>query len=119
MPKKILVVDDDETVRNILADFLSSQGLQVFQAGNGLRGLDVAEKEKPDIVLLDLIMPHITGIETLKRIKAKFPEMVVVILSGNQEEGTARDAVKLGAYDYLSKPVSLDRLGGLMEQILG
>lgn len=110
MAKKILIVDDDENIQMILEDFLSGRGLHVFKALNGKEALDLVDAEAPDLVLLDMILPGMTGLEVLKGIKKKRPETVVIMLSGFQEENAAKEALAHGAYDYLTKPVSLERL---------
>lgn len=110
MKNKILIIDDDANARKLVGEYLKDKGFSVRQAGDGMKGLDLIKEDRPDLILLDMIMPRLNGIETLKKINELYPNILVVILSGNEELGTARQAVRLGAYSYLTKPVNLDIL---------
>ena len=102
--KKILVIDDEPDVGEVMKDFLNSQGYSADSTTRAVQGLEWVEKEKPDVVLLDVMMPEIDGIECLKRIRQISPETVVIIISGLQEEKIAKQAIQYGAYDYVTKP---------------
>jgi len=102
--EKILIVDDDPQIRMLLKDRLQANGYNVFQAENGVQGLELAEKENPDLVLLDLQMPEMDGMEVLSRLNKKFPEITVVIMTAYGTIERAVEAMKLGAYDFLPKP---------------
>jgi DNA-binding response OmpR family regulator len=105
--KKILVVDDEDDVRLFLQDFLSEREFQVFSAGSGEEALEWMDKEQPDIVLLDLMMPGIDGIECLERIKQKYPKTNVIMITALNDENRISRAKKLGVCNYILKPFSL------------
>jgi len=102
--EKILIVDDDAQIRMLLRDRLQANGYNIFQAENGIKGLELIEKEIPDLVLLDLQMHEMDGIEVLSRLGKKFPEITVVIMTAYGTIERAVEAMKLGAYDFLPKP---------------
>jgi len=108
--KTILVVDDEESICRSLAGILSDEGYRVLTVGSGEEALKVIEEELPDLVLLDIWLPGIDGIETLKVIKRDYPQMQVVIMSGHGTIETAVKATKLGAFDFLEKPLSLEKM---------
>ncbi|MBP9020927.1 MAG: sigma-54-dependent Fis family transcriptional regulator [Syntrophobacterales bacterium] len=110
MYKTILVVDDEESICRSLAGILSDEGYRVLTVGSGEEALKVIEEELPDLVLLDIWLPGIDGIETLKVIKRDYPQMQVVIMSGHGTIETAVKATKLGAFDFLEKPLSLEKM---------
>ena len=105
--KKILVVDDDEKVRNLLVRFLSGLGYQLQSAADGDAALAQLEKERPDTLLLDLVMPGASGLEVLRGARQLYPDLPVIILSGQADEELARQALKAGAYDFFLKPFDL------------
>ena len=82
--EKILVVDDDPQIRTLLKDRLEAHDYRVYQAENGIHGLEIAEIENPDLILLDLQMPEMDGMEMLERLKVEFPDIMVVVLSTRQ-----------------------------------
>lgn len=108
--KKILVVDDEPEICWIVKKVLAEAGFEVELAFDGERGLDMVEKGAPNLVLLDLRLPGIDGLETLKRIKAQHTHLPVIILSAFDNVGAAVRAMKLGAYDYISKPLNVDEM---------
>lgn len=112
---KIVVVDDDDDVRRVLCRFLALEGYAVFPAADGAAGLAAVEKENPDIVMLDISMPGMTGVEVLKELARYRPEIGVVMITGNEDEEMARACLKLGAFDYLAKPVNLGALGTMLK----
>lgn len=103
--RKILTVDDDEFVREILAAYLEDSGYEVLQAENGLLGLETFRREKPDLVMLDLRMPEMDGLEVLGYITKESPDTPVILVSGMGTIGDAIKALKLGAWDYIAKPI--------------
>lgn len=107
---KILVVDDEDIVRTSCNRALTPEGYEVKMARNGSDGIRMIGEEKFDIVLTDLKMPDMDGIEVLKRIKQEWPEIEVIIITGYQTVDTAVKAIKLGAYDYIEKPFTPDAL---------
>jgi len=103
--RKILTVDDDEFVREILAAYLEDSGYVVLQADNGRTGLEVFRSETPDLVMLDLRMPEMDGLEVLGKITKESPDTPVILVSGMGTIGDAIKALKLGAWDYIAKPI--------------
>jgi len=110
MEKKILVVDDEESVVKSISGVLEDEGFGVIKAKSGEEALVILRDEEPPVTLLDIWMPGIDGIEVLKRIKLMAPECQVIMLSGHATISTAMAAVKLGAFDFIEKPLSLDVL---------
>lgn len=106
----ILVVDDEATILQSLSGILSDEGFEVLTASNGYEALKVIEKEAPDLVLLDIWMPGMDGIETLREIKRNHPSLQVVIISGHGTIETAVKATKFGAYDFIEKPLSIEKV---------
>jgi two-component system, NtrC family, response regulator AtoC len=106
---KILVVDDEEDIRNILGDRLQMYGYEVVTAADGLEALEKVQEEEPDLVLLDIMMPHLDGLEVLDRIKRDHPEMLVMMITAFSNVERATEAIlDLGAYDYIEKPFTPD-----------
>ena len=110
MAKTILVVDDEESIIQSLYGILTDEGFEVITAKRGLEALDKIETEMPDMVLLDIWMPDLDGIETLIKIKDSYPHLQVLMMSGHGTIETAVKATKLGAYDFIEKPLSLEKL---------
>jgi two-component system, NtrC family, nitrogen regulation response regulator NtrX len=106
----VLIVDDEITIIESLEGILSDDGFEVMHAFNGYEALQKIEAESPDIVLLDIWMPGMDGIETLKEIKKGFPNIPVVMITGHGSIESAVDATKSGAYDFLEKPLSIDKV---------
>lgn len=107
---RILVVDDEPEVGNMLTKFLSKKGHDVYTALNGEEALEVVKKERPHIVLLDIIMPKMDGIECLKQIRELDKEVGVIMITAVKQEDVGKHAMKLGAFDYITKPLSLKYL---------
>jgi UDP-3-O-acyl N-acetylglucosamine deacetylase len=110
MEKKVLIVDDEERVVQSIAGVLEDEGFRVATARSGEEAIGVFQQEEPDITLLDIWMPGMDGIEVLKRLKWIAPDCLVVMISGHATISTAMTAVKLGAFDFIEKPLSLDVL---------
>jgi len=106
----ILIVDDEPSIVQSLKGILSDEGFAVLSASNGYEALKTIEQESPDLVLLDVWMPGIDGIETLKEIKKNNQHIQVVIITGHGTIDTAVQATKLGAYDFIEKPLSIDKV---------
>jgi len=106
----VLIVDDEATIIESLEGILSDDGFEVMHAYNGYEALKKIEAESPDIVLLDIWMPGMDGIETLKEIKKIAPNLPVVMITGHGTIESAVDATKSGAYDFLEKPLSIDKV---------
>ena len=107
---KILVVDDDEVVRLSHLRSLAGARYNVEAVWNGTEALQAMEQEPFDVILLDLRMPGMDGIAVLKAIKERWPESEVVVITGYPSLETVREALRLGAHDYLAKPVGPDEL---------
>ena len=107
---KILVVDDEDIVRTSCSRTLVPEGYDVRLAKNGVEGLQMAAEERFDLVLTDLKMPDMDGIDVLRNIKEKWPETHVIIVTGYQTVDTAVKAIKLGASNYIEKPFTPDAL---------
>jgi len=106
----VLVVDDDEHVRDLLMSFLQEQGHDAHGAENGARGLILARSLRPRVVLLDIVMPGMSGIATLKELRRQMPETDVIMISGNSDHDTALKALEMGAVDFVEKPFDMDYL---------
>ena len=107
---KILVIDDERSIRNTLKDILGFEGYSVEVAENGPTGLELVKNSEFDIILCDIKMPEMDGIEVLERILELKPETTVVMISGHGNIDTAVEAIKKGAYDFIVKPLDLNRL---------
>jgi len=107
---KILVVDDDEAMGDVLSDILSTEGYAVQWVGNGSDAVKYIKEDSFDVVLLDLLLPGINGLEILKQILSIKPSIVVVMMSGHGTIKTAVEATRLGAYEWLEKPLEKDRV---------
>ena len=107
---QILVVDDEEAVRNILSRFFAKKEYKVLTADTSERAIAILEKEKVDAVLLDIHLPGLNGLDTLRKIRASWPDIPVVMISGQQDEDVAKAALEEGAFDYVVKPLDFDYL---------
>ena len=103
----VLVADDNTQIRKLLVRFLSSLGYTVIEAGDGLAAIALARERTPDVVLLDLVMPGKTGLEVLKELVPGMPGTGFIIVTGNEDEETAASCLRSGAFDYITKPLSL------------
>ncbi|MCG6880121.1 MAG: sigma-54 dependent transcriptional regulator [Deltaproteobacteria bacterium] len=110
MSKTILVVDDETSILQSLEGILSDEGFEVATAESGLEALKKVEETMPDLILLDIWMSGMDGIETLEKIKDLYPRLQVIMMSGHGNIETAVKATKVGAYDYIEKPLSLEKL---------
>jgi DNA-binding NtrC family response regulator len=106
----ILIVDDEDDFRITLVKRLQKRNLNVFGAENGLKALDLMNKLIFDVVVLDVKMPGMDGIETLQEIKKKSPLVEVILLTGHASIESGIEGMKLGAFDYVMKPVNIDDL---------
>ena len=107
---KILVVDDEIEACNALKEFLDVKGYEVYTAQDGKIALDRVRELRPQLVLLDMIMPGMHGIEVLQEIKKIDPKIGVIMVTVVTDEAQAKKAIQLGAYDYITKPVDLNYL---------
>jgi UDP-3-O-acyl N-acetylglucosamine deacetylase len=118
-PETILVVDDEDKVRESVREVLGDEGYRVVDTGDGTRVLELIAQEKPALVLLDIWMPQIDGIDLLKQIKSSEPAINVVMISGHGNIHTAVTATKFGAFDFIEKPLSLEALLLTVQRALG
>jgi len=115
---KILVIEDDDTVRDVLHSFLVSRKFDVSLAENGETGLDMARAEKFDLILTDLVMPGITGMDVLKEVTTAATSVPVIVMTAFGTVQTAVEAMRNGAFDYVTKPFNLDELMIVLEKAL-
>lgn len=107
---KVLVVDDEKDVCDLLKEFLDFKGYDTYTSSDGGTALKMVEKIRPDVLLLDIVMPGMTGIEVLKEIRKRDSSMAVVMATAVADEEIAKRALELGAYDYVIKPFDLNYL---------
>jgi len=115
---RILVIDDDESMRDSCRQALARKASRVEVAEDGLSGLEILEKEAFDLVILDLKMPGLSGMEVLSRIKQEYPEVVVVVITGYATVESAVEAMRHGAYDFLPKPFTPESLRAIVGRAL-
>ncbi len=118
MKFNVLVVDDEKNIREGLKKALELDGYNVYLAADGLEGLKLIENEEIDLVITDLRMPEMSGEELLRRVVESYPTVQVIILTGHGTIETAVQAMRDGAFDFLTKPVNLDRLSLLVKRAL-
>jgi two-component system NtrC family sensor kinase len=109
-PTRILLVDDEESFRLPLSKRLAKRGFVVEQAADGHQCLALLAEKRVDVVVLDVKMPGMTGIEVLQKIKARHPQIEVILLTGHATTASGVEGIKSGAFDYLTKPIELDQL---------
>jgi two-component system nitrogen regulation response regulator NtrX len=105
----VLIIDDEPGIRDVLSDVLNDEGYTVIAAEDGPAGLGHLASRAVDLVFLDVWLPNLGGIDVLRRIRGEFPDVAVVMISGHANIKLAVEAVKIGAFDFLEKPLSLDR----------
>ena len=121
-PPKVLIVDDNDLMRTLLRGILRSEDCQVIgEAKNGTAALDSIGKDKPDIIFMDVMMPEMDGLEALQNIKRKYPEIVVVMITGNPSKENVKESIQGGASGFIIKPFNsakvLDTLNRVMQDI--
>ena len=107
---RILVIDDERSIRNTLKDILEYEKYEVDQAEDGNKGIELIRSAEYDVVLCDIKMPGLDGIEVLERVVVLTPDTPVVMISGHGNIDTAVESIKKGAFDYIEKPLDLNRL---------
>jgi len=118
MGPRIMVVDDEEKVRRYLSGLLKNRGYEVETAEDGIAALEKLNQTDFDLVLLDVLMPGPDGIEVLKEIKRLKPITEVIMLTGNASVSTGVEGIRLGAFDYLLKPLDLNALSECLKEAL-
>ena len=115
--KRILIVDDEENTRIGLTKLLAQEGFEVESAANGSEALDYLEREKVNLVISDINMPEMNGLVFLRELSRKFPSTSVIMITAYGGVESYLEAMNLGAYEYLHKPVKLDELRSIMKKI--
>ena len=102
---KIIIVDDNDLIRTLLRGILRAEDCEIIgEARNGTLALELIEKSKPDIVLLDVLMPEMDGLETLQNIKQQYPEIIVVMITGSPSKDNVKESIDGGASGFIVKP---------------
>ena len=117
--KKILVIDDEAIVRSSCERTLKPEGYDIKSVSSGKEGVELLEKESFSLVLLDLKMPDMDGVEVLNKIKATWPETKVVMITGYSTVDTAVQALRLGAFNFVEKPFTPDMLISAVKEVFG
>ncbi len=115
---KILVIDDEEDLCFLFKKILGSEGYAVLIAHNGYDGIKINKKHNPDIIILDLKMPKMGGIETLRRIRKKDTIVTVIILTGYGDAETVREAADLDVYEYIAKPFNNEMIINIVKEAI-
>ncbi|WP_026677249.1 response regulator [Fictibacillus gelatini] len=110
MGEKILIVDDQYGIRVLLNEIFQKEGYETYQAGNGVQALAIVEEETPDLVILDMKIPGMDGLEILRRIKKLNEEIQVIIMTAYGELDMIHEAMKLGAITHFAKPFDIDEI---------
>ncbi|WP_316273976.1 sporulation initiation phosphotransferase Spo0F [Bacillus halotolerans] len=118
MNEKILIVDDQYGIRILLNEVFNKEGYQTFQAANGLQALDIVTKERPDLVLLDMKIPGMDGIEILKRMKVIDENIRVIIMTAYGELDMIQESKELGALTHFAKPLDIDEIRDAVKKYL-
>ena len=110
-PAKILIVDDNDLMRTLLRGILRNEEYQIIgEARNGVVALEFVERNRPDLICMDVMMPEMDGLEALQNIKAKYPEIIVVMITGNPSVDNVQEAIKNGANGFIIKPFNAARV---------
>ncbi len=117
MANKVLVVDDELEIRDLLSTFLTEEGYEVIVASNGEEAIELAKRENPQVILLDIMMPGIDGIETCKRLKAEEKTRFIPVIMATVLWDTYAEAIDVGAEDFVTKPFHLAELSFRVQSI--
>ena len=118
IPKRILVVDDEQSMRDLLAEYLNEYGYEVTCAVNGQEALRIYEQGHFDIILSDLYMEPMNGLELLNKIKEIKPDAIFIMITGHPTIKTSIEVIKKGATDYITKPFNIDEIKVKIERAL-
>ncbi len=116
--EKILLIDDEESILESLRIFLSGMNYAVSTASNGMEGIEIIHKEHPDLVITDLKMPEVDGLEVLKQIREFDDSVPCIIMTAYEDVDSTIRAMQLGAYDYIEKPIDTPRFKALIKRSL-
>lgn len=116
MPEKILLVDDERDFLDVMSERIQARGMEVTTADSAPKALEQVAAGGFDAIILDLMMPGMDGLQTLKAIKEKNPELQVILLTGHATVQKGIEAMKLGALDFVEKPADLDKLTGIIKK---
>jgi CheY-like chemotaxis protein len=118
--RRILLVEDNAVNMMVTSDYLNDKGYQVIEARNGIEAIEHAHEQKPDLILMDIQMPGMSGLEAIKRLRAApgFDSVPIIALTALAMPGDRERCLEAGANDYLTKPVSLKNLAEIMENLL-
>ena len=116
--KTLLVADDDASIRSLLKQLLSEEGFAVLEASTGIEVVEKVKESSPDLVIMDVRMPELDGIEALSRVKATNPKTAVLIMTAFGSSNAAIRAMELGAFDYITKPFELDKISHSVKRVL-
>ncbi|MBI5233871.1 MAG: response regulator [Deltaproteobacteria bacterium] len=119
MTGKILVIDDENSIRNVLRIHLSSAGYSVITASNGRDGLEAASAEDIDLVMCDLKLPDMSGIDIINILKVRSPDMPIIAISGFIDENLIEEVKKTSAVEYLKKPFQKQEVISLVKKVIG
>lgn len=119
MARNVLIVDDEASIRQSLSGALKDEGYKVTLAASGKEAIEALRADRPDVVMLDIWMPEMDGLEVLKQVKSEWPDQIVIMMSGHGTIDTAVRATKLGAFDFIEKPLSLERLLVMLQNVSG
>ncbi len=108
--RKILLVEDEKAIRNVLRDNLEYEGYSIIEAEDGIKGLEIAKNENPDLIILDLMLPQMHGYDFIKQLKKTDPQIPIIIVSAKSEEIDKIKGLDLGADDYITKPFQIREL---------
>ena len=114
----ILVVEDDPAIREVIVDSVAYLGYHVRHVARAADALTMAGRERPDAILLDIMLPDASGTETLEQLRKLRPSVPVIMLTGNADEALAREMLRRGAFDYVMKPFNVEHLGRVLEAAL-
>jgi DNA-binding response OmpR family regulator len=118
-PKKILIVDDDVDIVRIVTAMLEGQGWHVLNAFSGAEALQTVRAERPDLALLDIMMPQMNGIEVLREARRIAPQMRIIMVTAFGDVGSYLDSMDLGACEYINKPFETAELLALIRRVAG
>jgi CheY-like chemotaxis protein len=117
---KILVIEDEPSIQRLIGYALQTKGYEVFVAGDGQQGLDTAGSKLPDLILLDMVMPHMGGMEVLQALQGdpRLKQIPVLVVTASAQKGDAEKAMRMGAAGYLIKPFHVPTLYDRVEELL-